>query len=161
MLAREFSIRSDRFNQKFLYNANTKKYYAVNSRTEVILRIVQMGIFNSAAISYLVSYFLKLGWLFGIGMAALIYLGFLLVFYHLYLPKLKEIRRVQEKKSVRVISGKQFPYIIFAFVVIATGLGICLLTNQVEAGPMTYIVYGAITVCAVNVAYHLKKYLVS
>ena len=158
MFGYQCEVFEDIKSRKILYDKKSNVGYLLMDKGEGKVQLLKMNIFNAAAISFILGYFLDFPIYMYFVLGVLIYAAYHLYFNNMYLPKLKKVKKFERKREVKSKKQETFPFIALGYLAIGLGLVYCLLTNQVEQGIMTYVVYGGILICLLNGFYYFKNY---
>lgn len=159
MFGFQMKVFEDVKSRKILYDKKSMMGYLLPDKGEGKVQLLKMNIFNSAAISFIVGYFLNfpIYLYFVVGVA--LYFAYIFYFNRMFLPTLQKVKKFEQKKVQAKNENGPFPFIALGYLAVGVGLIYCLFTNQVEVGVMTYVVYGGIIICFVNVAYYFANYM--
>lgn len=159
MFSFQYEMFDDIKARSVLYDKKKKIGYLLTQKDKGKAHIFKLSMAYSAAISFIVGYFLHLPFYAYIVMAVLLYGLCLLYFNKKFLPSLTMLKKVEKKKEVKKQKEGQFPVVGLGYAAIGIGLIYCLFTNQVEAGMMVYVVYGAIAICFINAFFFFYNYV--
>lgn len=158
MFGYQCEVFEDMKSRKILYDKKANIGYLLMDKGEGKVQLLKMNIFNAAAISFILGYFLKFPVYMYFVLGIVLYFAYHLYFNKMYLPTLQKVKKFERKKEVKQVKQETFPFISIGYLAIGLGLIYCLLTNQVDQGIMTYVVYGGILVCFINVFYYFRNY---
>ncbi|MGN1277401.1 MAG: hypothetical protein ACI4UK_10470 [Floccifex sp.] len=158
MFGFQTEVFEDTKSRKILLDKKNKVTYLLPEKGEGKAQMLKMNIVNSIAISFLAGYFLNFKiWMY-IALTLVLYAGYLWFFNKRFIPTLEKVKKAEKKKEIEKRNDKVFPFVSLGYLAVGLGLVYCLVTKQVEEGMMTYIVIGAIAICAINVLYHWMTY---
>ncbi len=159
MFSFQIEVFEDMKSRKILYDKKTMTGYLLPDKGEGKVQLLKMNIFNAAAISFIIGYFLHFPIYLYFVLAIVLYGAYLYYFNQVFLPNLQKVKKFERKKVIKKQEKGTFPFIGLGYLVVGLGLIYCLFTDQVEVGAMTYVVYGGILICLVNVLYYFINYI--
>ena len=154
----QVTVIEDTKSRKLLIVKNREAAYLLQKNDEKWVHLLRMNVIHSVSIAFLVWYFAKIPVWSSVLIGTCIYLVVLFYFNKRVLPHLSVIKKYRVKTETNKTKNA-FPVAAILYYLIAIALVICLFTDQVEPGYLTYIVYAAIIIAVAMGTIQFKTYI--